>query len=190
MSLLDLFIEAGNLKRLPRTGWLLAGGVPNPESVAEHGYRVALITLFLADELGGENGIDVDVGRAVKIALLHDLAEARITDVPLTAQRYLNKAEAERKAAMELFAGGTSKPGGEYFQLWREYEDGLSREGKLVRFADKLEMLVQALEYEKAGFRNLDDFWGGTLEELRESEFYGYFRDLVEELAALRGGRR
>lgn len=185
MSLLDLFIEAGNLKRLPRTGWLLAG-VPNPESVADHGYRVALITLFLADELG-ENGIDVDVGRAVKIALLHDLAEARITDVPLTAQRYLNKAEAERKAAMELFAG-TSKPG-EYFQLWREYEDGLSREGKLVRFADKLEMLVQALEYEKAGFRNLDDFWG-TLEELRESEFYGYFRDLVEELAALRGGRR
>jgi len=178
MSLLDIFIEAGNLKKLPRTGWLLRG-VSNPESIADHSYRVALITLFLADELKAR-GVEIDVERALKIAVLHDLAEARVTDIPLTAQYYLDKGRAEKKAAMELFVK-TSNPK-EYFRLWREYEEGLSLEGRLVKFADKLEMLVQALEYEKAGFRDLDEFWG-ALESLRESEFYEHFRDIVEELA-------
>ncbi|ASJ14715.1 HD domain-containing protein [Thermococcus radiotolerans] len=185
MSLLNLFIEAGNLKKLPRTGWLLRG-VSNPESIADHSYRVALITLFLADELRAK-GVEIDVERALKIAVLHDLAEARLTDIPLTAQYYLDKGKAEKKAAMELFIR-TPNPR-EYFRLWREYEEGLSLEGRLVKFADKLEMLVQALEYEKAGFRDLHEFWG-ALDSLRESEFYEHFREVVEELAGLRKQNR
>ncbi|NJD98203.1 HD family hydrolase [Thermococcus sp. LS1] len=184
--MLDLFFEAGNLKKLPRTGWLLRG-VSNPESIADHSYRVALITLFLADSLR-EKGIEIDVERALKIAILHDLAEARITDIPLTAQYYLDKEKAEKKAAMEMFikAGPLAK---EYFRFWREYEEGLSLEGRLVKFADKLEMLIQALEYERAGFKNLDEFWS-ALEKLRESEFYQHFRDLVEELVTRRKQKR
>ncbi|NJE29665.1 HD family hydrolase [Thermococcus sp. 18S1] len=185
MSLIDLFIEAGNLKKLPRTGWLLRG-VSNPESIADHSYRVALITLFLADELKAR-GVEIDVERALKIAVLHDLAEARVTDIPLTAQYYLDKGKAEKKAAMELFIKAPNPK--EYFRLWREYEEGLSLEGRLVKFADKLEMLVQALEYEKAGFRDLGEFWG-ALDSLRESEFYEHFRELVEELAGLRKQNR
>ncbi|KUH33508.1 oxetanocin [Thermococcus celericrescens] len=185
MSLIDLFIEAGNLKKLPRTGWLLRG-VSNPESIADHSYRVALITLFLADELRAK-GVEIDVERALKIAVLHDLAEARVTDIPLTAQYYLDKGKAEKKAAMELFIK-TPNPR-EYFRLWREYEEGLSLEGRLVKFADKLEMLVQALEYEKAGFKDLDEFWS-ALDSLRESEFYEHFREIVEELAGLRKQNR
>ncbi|NJE77351.1 HD family hydrolase [Thermococcus sp. ES12] len=182
--LLDLLIEAGNLKKLPRTGWLLRG-VPNPESIADHSYRVALITLFLADELKA-SGVEIDVERALKIALIHDLAEARVTDIPLSAQYYLDKGKAEKKAAMELFIK-TPNPR-EYFRLWREYEEGLSREGRLVKFADRLEMLIQAYEYERAGFADLDEFWG-ALDYLRESEFYGHFKELVEGLAERRTGR-
>ncbi len=183
--MLSLLLELGNLKRLPRTGWLLRG-IPNPESIADHSYRVALITLFLADELKAK-GVEIDVERALKIALLHDLAEARVTDIPLTAQHYLDKGKAEKKALMELLLASPSPR--EYFKLWREYEEGLSLEGRLVKFADKLEMLIQAYEYERAGFSNLDEFWG-ALEKLRESEFYGYFRELVEGLVALRKQNR
>jgi len=178
--MLRLLIELGNLKKLPRTGWLLRG-VPSPESIAEHSYRVALITLFLVDELKAK-GVEIDVEKALKIALLHDIGEARITDIPKTAQRYLDKGKAERKAVMELLLS-SPKPG-EYFRLWREYEEETSFEGRLVKFADRLEMLIQAYEYERAGFENLDEFWE-TLEKLRESEFYGHFRGLVEELARL-----
>ncbi|WP_457743107.1 HD domain-containing protein, partial [Thermococcus sp.] len=90
--MLDLLLELGNLKRLPRTGWLLRG-VPNPESIADHSFRVALITLFLADELKAR-GVEVNTEKALKIALLHDIGETRITDIPKSAQYYLNKGKA------------------------------------------------------------------------------------------------
>jgi len=179
--MLNLLIELGNLKRLPRTGWLLRG-IPSPESIADHSYRVALITLFLADELKAK-GVEINVERALKIALLHDIGEARITDVPKTAQYYLDKGKAEKKAVMELLLSSPNPE--EYFKLWREYEEESSPEGRLVKFADRLEMLIQAFEYEKAGFRNLGEFWE-TMEKLRESEFYEYFGELVEGLAQLR----
>ncbi len=179
--MLELFLELGNLKRLPRTGWLLRG-IPNPEPIAAHSYRVATITLFLADELKSR-GVEIDVEKALKIALLHDAGEARITDVPLPAQRYFNKVEGEVKALGEMLS--VTGREGEYLSLFREYEEELSVEGKLVKFADRLEMLIQAYEYEKAGFANLDEFWR-TVEKLRESELYEYFRDIVEGLVKRR----
>ncbi len=179
--MLQLLLELGNLKRLPRTGWLLRG-VPYPESIADHSYRVAIVTLFLADELKAK-GLEIDVERALKIALLHDLGEARITDVPKGTQSYIDKGKAEKKAVMELLL--TSPRPKEYFRLWREYEEELSTEGKLVKFADMLEMLIQAFEYEKTGFRNLDEFWE-TLKKLQKSEFYEYFKKIVEDLIEMR----
>lgn len=176
MNLLDLFIEFGNLKKLKRTGWVLRG-VPNPESIADHSFRTALITLFLGEELK-KKGIPLNLEKALKIALIHDLAEARITDIPLPAQRYFSKVEGEREALQEMV-------GEEYLKLFDEYEGESTLEGKLVKFADRLEMLIQALEYEKAGFSNLDEFWG-TLEKLRKSELYPYFRELVDSLTSLR----
>lgn len=182
MTMLELFLELGNLKRFPRAGWLLRG-VPNPESVAEHGYRVALITLFLADELKAR-GIEIDVEKALKIALLHDVGEARITDIPMPAQKYFDKVGGEVRALEDMLrVTGRAE---EYLGLFREYEAELSLEGRLVKFVDRLEMLVQAFEYERAGVRNLDEFWG-TVDKLRKSELYEYFKDIVEGLVEMRG---
>ncbi len=180
MSLLELFLEAGSLKKLPRTGWLLRG-VRNPESIADHSFRTALIVLFLADELKAK-GVEIDTEKAIRMAILHDLAEARITDVPLTAQRYPDKGKGEREALMEMLSPIGR---GDLLSLFDEYENETSIEGKLVKFADRLEMLIQAYEYERAGFRNLDEFWG-AVEKLRESGLYEYFKDLLEGLVELR----
>ena len=130
--MLGLLLEIGNLKRLPRTGWLLRG-VPDPEPVAAHSYRVAMITLFLADKLK-DWGVEIDTEKALKIALLHDVGEARITDIPLPAQRYFNKVAGETNALLEML-----EPTGraeEYLKLFLEYEEESSPEGRLVKFAD------------------------------------------------------
>ncbi len=184
MSLLELFLEAGNLKKLPRTGWLLRG-ILNPESIADHSFRTSLIVLFLADELKAK-GVEIDAEKAIRMAILHDLAETRITDVPLTAQRYLDKEKGEREALTEMLS---SVGRVDLLGLFDEYENETSIEGKLVKFADRLEMLIQAYEYEKAGFRNLEEFWG-TLEKLRESEFYVHFKELVDGIEGLRKQNR
>ena len=61
----------------------------------------------------------------------------------------------------------------ESIRLFREFEDGSSIEGRFVKAIDKLEMLVTAAEYEKAGYSGLKDFWDNkftfkTFEEFPE----------------------
>ena len=53
---------------------------------------------------------------------------------------------------MEKMAGLLPKStAGEVMQLWLEYEGGKTREAIAVKDFDKLEMALQAMEYEKHG---------------------------------------
>ena len=161
-ALIDLFIETGTLKRLPRTGWAMRG-VPHVESIAEHSFGVGLMALILAQSLNGAKAFGLpalDVEKVLVMALLHDLAEVRLTDLPATAVRLIPrevKSRAEALAMAEILA-----PLPETAHLaaqWQEFEDQTSPEGRLVRDADKLEMMVQCLRYEQAGSNGLDEFW-------------------------------
>jgi putative hydrolase of HD superfamily len=162
-KLVDLVLEVMILKRMPRTGWGTRG-VPHVESVAEHTFGVGFLVLALADMLRGRVGSEpVDVEKALTMALLHDLAEARLTDLPTSAVQLLPesaKSQAEAQAVHELL--GLLPDGTRLEDLWREFEDASSPEGRLLRDADKLEMMFQCLFYERAGSRGLDDFWERT----------------------------
>jgi putative hydrolases of HD superfamily len=160
-SLIALLIEATVLKRLPRTGWLLRG-VPDVESIADHSFGTAFVALALADVLNASGTLpaSLDIGRALAIAVLHDLPEARLTDLPGPTKHLIPrevKVEAEVKA---LAALTSALPSATQFQaLWREFEDESTPEGRLVRDADRLEMMIQCLRYELSGSHGLDDFW-------------------------------
>jgi putative hydrolase of HD superfamily len=160
-ALIDLFLETMSLKRLPRTGWLLRG-VPHAESVAGHSFGVAFVAFALADALQEAGALEetLDLEKILVMALLHDLAEARLTDLPQPAVQLLPatvKSQAEAEAIAALL---DPLPGaGRWQALWQEFEDRDGPEGRLVRDADKLEMMVQCLSYERAGSRGLDEFW-------------------------------
>ena len=163
---LSLLNHANDLKHLPRTGWLLAG-VADPESVAEHSFSTAVLALFLAESINREwdhEGLSapLDVGRVLRLALLHDLAESILTDLPRRSATLLGddvKHEAESRAMTELLSG---LPGGSgYIELWREYDAASTPEARVVKDADKLEMVHQALRYTRRGHANLDEFWQG-----------------------------
>lgn len=142
------------LKLLPRTGWLQRG-VQSVESIAEHSFGVAALALIVGDLHEG-----IDRGRLLAIALVHDLAEALVGDLPASASRLFGKAakhEAERKAMLELL--GALPQGEHYLELWEEYCRGGSPEARLVKALDRLEMLAQAVAYERAGSRGLGEFW-------------------------------
>jgi len=159
-KLLDLLLETATLKRMPRTGWAMRG-VPHVESVAEHSFGTALVALALAEAAAVEEQAGpFDMEQVLIMALLHDLAEARLTDLPVSAVRLVPpevKSQAEAVAISDLLA---PLPGaGQLIALWQAFEDGSTPEGRLVRDADKLEMMVQCLRYEQAGCRGLDEFW-------------------------------
>ena len=48
-----LLYEAGTLTHVRRTGWWMAG-VRDPESVAEHSWRTAVIATILAERQGAD----------------------------------------------------------------------------------------------------------------------------------------
>ena len=151
-SLLDALLELQALDRLPRTGYALRG-VDDPESIAEHGFHLGVLVWALAAAMPG-----LDLGRALELALVHDLPEIRIGDLPRTAGRYLPagaKATAERAALGELLAPlGDRGPA-----LLAEFEEGDSPEARLVRACDKLQLMIKVFHYERWGATGLVEFW-------------------------------
>jgi putative hydrolase of HD superfamily len=184
-SLAILLDRANDLKRLPRMGWLLAGVAP-AESVAEHSYGVAFLSLLLVDVINGVWAVEgligpLSVERTLRLALLHDLAESLLTDLPKRSSELIGstvKHAAEETAMATLLA--TLPDGDDYLALWQEYDAASTAEARLVKDADKLEMVHQALCYETRGQANLDEFWQGHQWHYRASQM------LFETLSAER----
>lgn len=165
------------LKLLPRTGWLQRG-VAQPESIAEHTFGVATLALLVGDSVP-----DIRRERLLVMALLHDLAEAVIGDLPHAARNYLGKAtkdDAERRALADLLAPLPACDA--YMQVWDEYTQRTSREARLLKQLDRLEMLIQAVAYAQAGNRLMDEFWH-DLHEGWDADF-PIMHELAAELAA------
>ncbi len=182
------------LKSVPRIGWLLRG-VRDVESVASHSFGVAVIAMLLADRARAR-GIEVNVERLLRMALLHDLTESRTGDLPSTIKQYFDRAAiraADERIAEEMIAE-LGHLGESYLELWHDYEHRVSIEARLVKAADKLDLLMQSREYEKGGARSLQEFWDTADEDFANLGVDDLISDLIEELKESRkrgsGGRR
>ncbi len=181
-EIIELLTELMRLKAVPRTGWLLRG-VRDVESVAAHSFGVAFIAMLLADRARGR-GLQVDVERLLRMALLHDLTEARTGDLPSTIKSYFEPAALrsadERVAAAMLEKLGSL--GESYLELWRACEHRTGLEARIVKAADKLDLLLQAREYEKGGARSLGEFWENSEVDFASLGVEDLITDLVERL--------
>ena len=90
---------------------------------------------------------------------MHDLAESSVTDLPRRATQLLGKEVKHRAEARALAYLSQDAPQAELLALWSEYSELSTPEGRVVHDADKLEMVHQALSYERAGNQNLGEFW-------------------------------
>jgi HD domain-containing protein len=81
-GLTNFLYEMGLLKRYKRTGWWIAG-IDNPESIAEHSFRTAIIGYLLAVMEGA------DPARTAALCVFHDTQETRIGDVPSVGKAYV-----------------------------------------------------------------------------------------------------
>jgi putative hydrolase of HD superfamily len=194
--MISTLIELQRLKGLERTGWMLRGIAPGAESVADHSYGVVVAAMLLADELAAR-GVTVNVERVLRMAVVHDWAEARVGDMPRTATRYFGgeaRKRAERAAfddiVSNLKASGVSA---EYGALHKDYEERASLEARLVKAADLIDLLVQTLAFERAGVRGLDEFWEGVAEQnlgldgIAGEVVSETLRQLVEERQHIKG---
>jgi len=172
-SLLDVFLEIQMLDRIPRAGFVLRG-VAEPESVAEHTLHVLFLVWALGPKIAG-----IDVARAVEIALIHDLAELRIGDLPRTSAHYFpdGAKKAAETAAMEDVLAPLD---GRAQSLYDEYLHAATPEARLVKACDKLQLMLKVAVYERWGTGALAEFWDNP-ENFPDGGF-PVVREVFEEL--------
>ncbi len=168
-NILNFLIEVGKLKRLPRRGWVI-NQIKNPESIAEHIFRSAIMVWILGYKKGG-----INIEKLIKIALIHDLCEIyagdttpydsvlpknkkKLRELMKTWPRFSNyekreqaikKYKKENKALKKLISKLPPKLKKEINKLWLDYEKGLTPEGRFFHQADRMENFLQAYEYWK-----------------------------------------
>jgi 5'-deoxynucleotidase YfbR-like HD superfamily hydrolase len=85
-----------------------------------------------------------------------------VTDLPKRSTDLLGKEQKHRAEAEAIQTLLQQMPNGDdYIACWHVYAEASTPESRLVRDADKLEMLFQALRYAESGHQNLQDFWEG-----------------------------
>lgn len=148
-GLAALAFELGVLKRLRRTGWSHVG-VRDAESVADHSLRVAQLASLIAAEEGA------DPARAALLAIWHDSQETRTGDIPHTARPYLDARIDPETVTADQVAGLPEAAAKAVRETVGEYEAQTTVEAWCARDADKLECLIQAVEYRASGHSGVE----------------------------------
>ena len=147
-----LFLEAGLLKKVKRSGWWVAG-IKDPESVADHSFRCAVLAYYLA------HLEKVDPYKTVIMALFNDIHESRINDLHKMGHYYIDFKEAEKKVFKDQVEFLDANIKREMHEFRRAYETQSTRESIVARDADILECLIQAKEYYDHGYTKAKKFF-------------------------------
>ena len=177
------FLE--RLKTTKREGWRRFG-IRDGESIAEHQYRMSIMTMLAPPALAAK----LDLAKCMRMALIHDMAEALVGDITP-----VEKIAKEDKSRMEastidyvadrlLGKVANVRAGEELRKIWWEYEDGKTLESKFVHDIDKMELLLQMLEYERSHEISLEEF-GWVAHRISLPEVKTWWEDLRKEREAL-----
>lgn len=169
LGVLQFLREAERLKNVYRTSWTSGG---QQESVASHTWRLCLMALVFERAFS-----ELDIGRLLKICIVHDLGEAIGGDIPAIHQAGAPpKAGQERRDLLTLIEPLPAAIKAEIVALWDEYEAAATPEARVAKGLDKLETILQHTQ----GANPADFDYGFNLD-------YGKrFTDAVPLVAALR----
>lgn len=164
-----------SLKRIPRSGWISHGiSFQDVESVADHSFSTCALSMFLTD-LERHRGVQVNAERVLRIATLHDMAEALTFDISKAYLSYLGKrgaivkSEIEAAAWKHLTSGLPMELSRHYLRLQKEYVDNKTMEAQIVHAADSLDILLQIIDLRRRGYpiAVLKDLWDETAKKIQ-----------------------
>ncbi|XP_071951348.1 5'-deoxynucleotidase HDDC2-like [Antedon mediterranea] len=177
MKMLRFFSMIHKLKTIKRAGWVRTR-VSNPESVPDHMYRMAIMSMFIPSSTG------VNKNRIMKLALIHDMAECIVGDItPFDNVSKDEKYRREQEAMQELTELAGPEVGQEIYTLWKEYEQQSTPEAKWVKDLDRYEMIQQAFDYEKQENKlgSLQEFFDCTKGKFQNEEIKEWVNELERQ---------
>ncbi|XP_033100685.1 HD domain-containing protein 2-like [Anneissia japonica] len=180
LKMLKFFSMIHRLKNIKRAGWVRTN-VSNPESVPDHMYRMAIMSMFIPSSSG------VNKEHVMKLALIHDMAECIVGDItPYDKVPKEEKHQREREAMQKLSDLAGPEVGPELYSLWEEYEQQSSPESKWVKDLDRYEMIHQAFDYEKQENKpaSLQEFFDCTKGTFQHDEIKKWVQELETQREA------
>ncbi len=184
MNLLDFVREVRRLKEVKRKGWTLRG-VRNPESVADHSFMLAILAYVYSRKLG------LDSEKATKMALIHDICEVYTGDIATRMREdeqevgNEEKVKREREGMEKLISLLPGEISEEIRLLWEEFLSCKTREAKLVKDLDRVEMCIQALDYAEREGGDFEEFFEFAKKEIETAEIKKLFEVVYTEFRNL-----
>ena len=178
-------------------------GIKNGESIGDHMYRMSIITMLCPQSL--VRRLNINVQRCTKMALVHDMAESLVGDLTPSQKDRIEgqcgKGEKSRRegAVMEYFGevmlakfeGGQAgyevgDAGRDLMAAWQEYEDSKTNDSQFVHDVDKIELMLQMVEYERTGQGKLDlHEFTEVADRIQLPEMKDWWADLKAEREAM-----
>jgi len=164
----DFLFECAALKRVPRSGWdvIAARG----ETVAEHSWGTAVFALLLAKE---EKFGEREERLAIIGALLHDLHEARTSDLNMLNKDYA-KADAKKAIAHQFAKINAS--------IARDAKEAFANKkiAAIIEDADRLELIVSAKERLDEGNKYAKSFMVNWIPKLKSRSAKRIAKDVLK----------
>jgi putative hydrolase of HD superfamily len=159
---INFLFEMGNIRLIDRM-WRRFH-TKDFANVAEHHFRVFWIAMVIAAH---EDDGTLDTGKIAKMCLLHDITESRTGEVDYISRQYTDRKE---ELAINDMLDNTSVKA-EYMQLWHEYETRESREARIVKDADNLDVDMELAEQAASG-NQLRNAWTNMREHVAREKLY------------------
>lgn len=138
--ILDFLEFADRFKFVERRGYLTGG--ERRENDAEHCWHMALVAMVLHGEL--EDPASVDLGKALRLILVHDLVEIEAGDTYAYDDAAIEgQEEREQRAADRIFGLLPDDLGAELRALWEEFEARETPEARFAKACDNFQGFMQ-----------------------------------------------
>jgi len=164
------------LKTQKRTGWM-NNKIVDAESISDHMHRMSILALCSTDQ-------SLDISKCVMLSVVHDLAEAIVGDIaPSDGVSREEKRKLETEAMRDMVEGMLhGSPAARRIEgLWNEYESGETAEARFVKDLDRIEMALQASEYEDRHNKHLQSFFDTSISNIAHPEVKSWAADLMAE---------
>lgn len=156
------FGVAMRVKSVARMGWMMRGIPPSDsETVGSHSFEVSVLAMIVADKLRN-SGIEVDVSKVLRLALLHDIAESVMGDIVRSVKESMASSRQLEEAALKELGMDI------YIPLLHELFEGKTLEALLVKLCDNLATLLQGLRYLNKGYTSVIDIVDAVKQQVDE----------------------
>lgn len=192
---LSLAYQALDLKDENRTGWELRE-VENPETVAAHSWGSALqVILNSADEFE-------KYFRVLTMAIVHDLEQASVGGIPSRGDEERKVMSTGEKTRTETESMQELVPGNLEFvlNLWNGHMELESSKARFVEDMEQIDMVLQALKYEKderydpkdntdfSRYEAMDEFFASANQNIQTSTGRTLFKKIKQEYEKVKTG--